>query len=184
MNKIAIVLVPILLAACASTPKTDSSQASPSNETASGSPVVTKSDATVSGVAETNVSVLAAKMEANKLATELQELHSQSVFFDFDQYDIKPEYRDVIEKQAEFIKAHENDVVTVEGNCDERGSNEYNLALGDRRANAVRKSLGLLGAPAGQIKTVSYGEEKPRLSCHEEKCWQENRRDDFVHKLD
>lgn len=184
MNKIAVVLVPILLAACASTPKTDSSQASPSNKTASGSPVVTKSDATISSAAETNVSVPAAKMEANKLAAELQELHNQSVFFDFDQYDIKPEYRDVIEKHAEFIKAHENDVVTVEGNCDERGSNEYNLALGDRRANAVRKSLGLLGIPAGQIKTVSYGEEKPRLPCHEEKCWQENRRGDFAHKLD
>lgn len=184
MKKIAVVLVPILLAACASTPKTESSQASPSSVTASGSQVVTKSDAPVGSAAETIAPIPTAKMEANKVAAELHGLHNQSVFFDFDKYDIKPEYRDVIEKQAGFIKAHENDVVTVEGNCDERGSNEYNLALGDRRANAVRKTLGLLGIPAEQIKTVSYGEEKPRLPCHEEKCWQENRRDDFVHKLD
>ncbi len=71
----------------------------------------------------------------------------------------------------------------MEGNADERGSAEYNLALGDRRANAVRKNLELLGIPTAQIKTLSFGEEKPRLLCHEEKCWQENRRDDFVHKL-
>lgn len=184
MIKVAAVLVSILLAACASTPKTDSSQASPANENAGASPVVTKSDATISSAAETNVSASTAEMEANKLAAELQDLHKQNVFFDFDRYDIKPEYRDVIEKQAEFIKAHKNDVVTVEGNCDERGSTEYNLGLGDRRANAVRKNLGLLGIPASQIKVVSFGEEKPRLLCHEEKCWQENRRDDFVHKLD
>ena len=128
MNKIAVVLVPILLAACASAPKTDSSQASPSTKTASSSPVETKADATVSSAAETHASVPVAKMEASNLTTEMQELHNQSVFFDFDRYDIKTEYRDVIVKHAEFIKAHENDLVTVEGNCDERGSNEYNLA--------------------------------------------------------
>src|SRR3989338_6313627 len=175
MKKIAAVLASILLAACASTPKTDSSQGSPSKEKTNGTQVAAKSEAAISSVAETNVSLSSSEIEANKLAAELQELQKQSVFFDFDIYDIKPEYRDVIQKQAEFIKAHENDVVTVEGNCDERGSTEYNLGLGDRRANAVRKNLGLLGIPASQIKVVSFGEEKPRLPCHEEKCWQENR---------
>ncbi|MGB8410375.1 MAG: OmpA family protein, partial [Gallionella sp.] len=87
-------------------------------------------------------------------------------------------------KQAAFLKAHNNDVVTIEGNCDERGSPEYNLALGDRRADAARKSLEILGVPETQIKVVSFGLEKPRLTCHEERCWKENRRDDFVHKLD
>ena len=122
-------------------------------------------------------------MESKKLAAEIQELQKQSIYFDFDKADIKPEYKDVIVKQAEFIKAHKNDVVTVEGNCDERGSTEYNVALGDRRANAARNSLELLGVPETQIKTVSLGEEKPRLTCHEENCWKENRRDDFVHGL-
>lgn len=183
MKKIAVVLIPFLLMACASPPKADSSKASQPKEVTTDTSATTKSEATISSPAETNVSVSSAEIEANKLAAELQELQKQSVFFDFDKSDIKPEYRDVIQKQAEFIKTHKNDVVTVEGNCDERGSPEYNLALGSRRANAARKNLELLGVSATQIKTVSLGEEKPRLSCHEEKCWQENRRDDFIHKL-
>ena len=113
----------------------------------------------------------------------MRELEKQSIYFDFDRYAVKPEYRNIVQIQAEFIKAHKNAMVTVEGNADERGSNEYNLALGDKRANAVRKNLELLGVPATQIRAVSMGEEKPRLSCHEEKCWKENRRADFAHKL-
>jgi peptidoglycan-associated lipoprotein len=96
---------------------------------------------------------------------------------------VKPEYQDIIQKQAQFIKDHKNDVVTVEGNTDERGSSEYNLALGDKRANAVRKNLELLGVSDAQINTVSLGQTKPRLTCHEEQCWKEDRRDDFIHKL-
>ncbi len=183
MKKIAVVLIPFLLMACASPPKTDSLKASQPKEVTTDTSATTKPEATISSPAETNASVSSAEIEANKLAAELQELQKRSVFFDFDKSVIKPEYRDVIQKQAEFIKTHRNDVVTVEGNCDERGSTEYNLALGHRRANAALKNLELLGVPATQIKAVSLGEEKPRLSCHEEKCWQENRRDDFVHKI-
>lgn len=174
MKKIAIVLVSILLAACASTPDTSSSKVAPPKEI-KRSPAITNP--------EKNASVSSADIEAKKLAAEMQELQKRSIYFDFDKYAVKPEYLEVIRQQATFIKAHKNDIVTVEGNADERGSNEYNLALGDKRANAARKSLELLGIPATQIKTISLGEEKPRLSCHEEKCWKENRRDDFVHKL-
>ncbi|MGA7750107.1 MAG: peptidoglycan-associated lipoprotein Pal, partial [Gallionella sp.] len=124
-----------------------------------------------------------AETESHKLAAEIQDLQQQSIYFDFDKSAIKSEYKDVLVKQAEFVKAHKNDIVTVQGNCDERGSAEYNLALGDRRANSARKSLELLGVPASQIKAISFGLEKPRLTCHEEKCWKENRRDDFVHTL-
>ena len=170
MKKIAVVLASLLIAACASSPKAVSPQVS--------QPANTNAPAAVS-----TSSVDTAAMESKKLAAEIQELQKQSIYFDFDKADIKPEYKDVIVKQAEFIKAHKNDVVTVEGNCDERGSTEYNVALGDRRANAARNSLELLGVPETQIKTVSLGEEKPRLTCHEENCWKENRRDDFVHGL-
>lgn len=174
MRKIAVVLVSFLLAACGSMPKTDSSQATQSN-----SPPPTANSRAI----EKNTSVSSADIEASKLAAEARELQEQSIYFDFDMYAVKPEYRNVIQQQAAFIKAHKNDIVTVEGNADERGSGEYNLALGDKRAKVVRMSLEVLGIPATQIKTVSLGNEKPRLSCHEEKCWQENRRDDFVHKL-
>ena len=112
------------------------------------------------------------------------EMEKQSIYFDFDDYTIKPAYRDIILQHAEFMKTHENVTVTLEGNADERGSGEYNLSLGDRRASSVRKALVLLGIPAEQIRAVSFGEERPRLSCHEERCWKENRRVDFKGKPD
>jgi len=177
MKKLAIVLVSFLFAACASTPKPI-----PPKETVNSTPAVTNPAPITSITPDVNADIESRKLAAEKLAAEMRELQKKSVYFDFDKYVIKPDYLEVIRQQAEFIKAHKNDIVTVEGNADERGSTEYNLALGDRRANAARKNLELLGVPETQIKTVSLGEEKPRLSCHAEKCWQENRRDDFVHK--
>ncbi|MDH4233987.1 MAG: peptidoglycan-associated lipoprotein Pal [Gallionella sp.] len=178
MNRIIVVPVVLLLAACSTTPKTDSSSALQPNET--------KDSSVAAQAAEKDVSISSAAAEKQKsslLESELRELQKLSIYFDFDKEVVKSDYLNVIQKQAEFIKAHKVDQVTVEGNADERGSSEYNLGLGDRRANAVRRSLELFGVPATQIKTTSLGEEKPRLMCHEEKCWQENRRGDFVHKL-
>ncbi len=163
MKKVMLVLATLAVAACATSPKTETA---PAKEAA---PVA---------------AAPAAETESGKLATEIQKLQKDSVYFDFDKSAVKPEYSEVIQNQAKFIKAHTNDIVTVEGNCDERGSREYNLALGSRRAKAVAKSLEIAGVPAKQIKEVSFGKEKPRLSCHEEKCWKENRRADFMHKLD
>lgn len=171
MKKISVVLATLMLAACASTPKTTSA---PQPEMAQ-QPEMANTRA-----------LSAADIEARRLAEEraqLQALQQQSVYFDFDQFSVKPEFKGTIQQQADFIKSHSKDVVTLEGNADERGSQEYNLALGDKRADAVRKSLEMLGVPAGSLKTSSYGEEKPRLSCHEERCWKENRRVDFAHKL-
>ena len=185
MKKIAAVSVLLLLAACSSTPKTDSSPVSHPSK-ADGAPVISHSSEENTSVYAASAADIEAKKladEASKLESEMRELQRQSVYFDFDRHVVKPEYRNVVQQQAAFIKAHKNRNVTVEGNADERGSNEYNLALGDMRANAVRKGLELLGIPGDQIRTVSFGEEKPRLSCHEEKCWQENRRADFSHKL-
>lgn len=167
MKKIAFILVSLLVAACSSTHKADTAaapQAAPQT-TASPAPATP------------------AELAASKLAAELQGLQKESVYFDFDKYAVKAEYRDAIQKQASFIKGHKNDVVTLEGNADERGSEKYNLALGNRRAKAVLKSLERLGVPASQIRTVSFGKDHPRLVCHEEKCWKENRRVDFEHKL-
>ena len=171
MKRLAVILASLLVVACASTQKTDTTQASQANEKSTASTPAT-------------ASVSEAEVAASKLNAEIQALQQQSVYFDFDKYAIKPEYQDTIQKQAEFLKSHKNDTVTLEGNADERGSSEYNLALGSERAKAVRKSLEILGVPATQMKVASFGEEKPRLTCHEEKCWKENRRVDFVHKLD
>lgn len=167
MKKIAVVLASLLVVACASTPKTDSSLANDKNTAASAN------------VAPAS----AAEIELSKLTAAIQNLEKQSDYFDYNKALVKPQYQDVIRKEAEFIKTHKQDVVTLEGNADERGSNQYNLTLGDERAVAVEKSLQKLGVSAAQIKVVSLGKEKPRLSCHQEKCWKENRRVDFVHKL-
>lgn len=131
--------------------------------------------------AETS-SISSAEVESSNLAARLDEMNKQSVYFDFGETVIKPEYHELIQRQAEFMKAHANAVATLQGNADERGSSEYNLALGDRRANAVRKALEVIGVPDSQIRIVSLGEEHPRLTCHEEQCWKENRRTDFVYK--
>lgn len=160
-----IALTSLLVAACATPPKSET----PPQTKETSAPAVSAAPA--------------AESESSKLAGEIQKLQNESVYFDFDKSVVKPAYQDVIRTEAEFIKAHKNDIVTVEGNCDERGSREYNLALGSRRAKSVAKSLEIAGVPAAQIKEISFGEEKPRLLCHEEKCWKVNRRADFVHKL-
>lgn len=172
MKKIAVILASLLVAACASTQKAETSQAPQSNE---------KNTTVVASPAAS--SVTESEVSASKLKAEIEALQKQSVYFDFDKYVVKAEFQATVEKQAEFLKSHGNDVVTLGGNCDERGSAEYNLALGNERAQAVEKNLEILGVPASQIKVVSFGEEKPRLTCHEEKCWKENRRVDFVHDL-
>ena len=108
-------------------------------------------------------------------------LSKRSVFFDFDQYVIKPEFRPLIEAHARFLVANPKMKMLIQGNADERGSREYNLALGQKRAEAVKKSLMLLGAKEGQIESVSLGEEKPRNPGHDEAAWAENRRSDMLY---
>jgi peptidoglycan-associated lipoprotein len=105
------------------------------------------------------------------------------VFFDFDRTDIKPEGRTVIERQANWLKQYPNVTVTVEGHCDERGTREYNLALGERRANAVRDYLSSRGIGADRLRTVSYGEERPKHDNAREETRRLNRRAALVVRL-
>jgi peptidoglycan-associated lipoprotein len=107
-------------------------------------------------------------------------IENESVYFDFDKYAIKPDQTSVITDHAKLANDYSNDYLTLQGNCDERGSREYNLALGQRRADAVKQKLVLLGVPDARMETISFGKEKPRALCHEEKCWSQNRRVDFV----
>lgn len=106
----------------------------------------------------------------------------QDVFFDYDSYDITPQYQQVLQADARFLQQHPNVRFTIEGHCDERGSTEYNLALGDNRANATKQALVGLGISADRMKTISYGKEKPFCTEATESCWAQNRRGHFVYQ--
>ena len=111
------------------------------------------------------------------------ELFRQNVrdsFFDYDKYDIRPDARDNLGRTAEFLRRYPEGKVTIEGHCDERGSLEYNLALGAERAEATKKFLTSLGIDGSRMNTVSYGKERPFCSAHDESCWQQNRRGHFI----
>lgn len=108
-------------------------------------------------------------------------LSKRSVYFDYDKYDIKKEYMPLIVAHANFLQAHSNLKITIQGNADERGSREYNLALGQKRAVALKKALNLKGISDSQIETVSFGEERPKAEGHDELAWSQNRRDEIVY---
>lgn len=98
------------------------------------------------------------------------------VFFDYDRYEIRPDQADAVRGDAKIMRENENLRILLEGHCDERGTEEYNLALGDRRARAVKQYLVDLGVPEARIKTISYGESQPFAFGHDEAAWQQNRR--------
>jgi len=102
------------------------------------------------------------------------------VYFDFDQSVIRQDQKGRMAKNAAFIKGNPKTLIVVEGNCDERGTNEYNMALGERRAQGAKKYLVNLGVAASRINTISYGEERPLNHGHDELAWSQNRRADFV----
>jgi peptidoglycan-associated lipoprotein len=104
----------------------------------------------------------------------------KDVYFDFDRYNIRPESRAALHETASWLLKNKTVNVSIEGHCDERGTNEYNLALGDRRANTVMEFLNALGVKEDRIKAVTYGEEKPLCTEQNEYCWQKNRRVHFV----
>ena len=109
-------------------------------------------------------------------------LSKRSIYFDFDSNLVKDEFKPIVTEHARYLQQNPGSQMRIEGHADERGSREYNLALGQRRADAVRQMMQLLGARAAQIESVSFGEEKPRATGHDEASWAENRRGDIVHR--
>jgi peptidoglycan-associated lipoprotein len=109
-------------------------------------------------------------------------LSRRTVYFDFDRSDIKDADRATIEAHARYLGRNGAAAITLEGHADERGSREYNIALGERRANAVRQLMTLIGAAGQQIRTVSYGEERPVAESHNEDSWQLNRRVEIIYR--
>jgi peptidoglycan-associated lipoprotein len=104
------------------------------------------------------------------------------VYFDYDSYVIKPEFQSAIESHARFLRANGNRNVVIEGHTDERGGREYNVALGQRRSEAVRRALGLLGVPDNRIEAVSFGKEKPAAQGSDESSWSRNRRAEIAYR--
>jgi peptidoglycan-associated lipoprotein len=113
---------------------------------------------------------------------ELFAQHVKDIYFDYDTDAIRPDQQSSLQGDAQFLGQHPNIQFTVEGHCDERGSTEYNLALGDRRASAVKNALVQAGVSTGRVKTISYGKEKPFCAESNESCWQQNRRGHFVYQ--
>ena len=108
-------------------------------------------------------------------------LSKRSVYFDYDKFDIKAEYKDLVAAHAKFLSNNRQFKMLIQGNTDERGSREYNLALGQKRADAIKKMLVLLGAREEQVESVSLGEEKPKNEGQNEAAWAENRRGDMLY---
>ena len=108
-------------------------------------------------------------------------LSRRSVYFDYDKFDVKDEYRKLVEAHAQFLKANPSAKMLIQGNADERGSREYNVGLGQRRSDSVKKMLTLLGARDDQIESVSLGEEKPVCTAASEDCYAKNRRGDMLY---
>lgn len=128
------------------------------------------------GASGTGGSAGAAGARAMTMAEKFQVEVGDRVFFAFDKFNIDPDQKKTLDRQAAWLKANNGTTITVEGHCDERGTREYNLALGERRANAVKDYLVVQGINASRIKTVSYGEERPVALGSDETAWAQNRR--------
>lgn len=112
--------------------------------------------------------------------TKTFEARVRDIYFDYDKFDIRPDAVPVLQSNADWLRAHPNATIVIEGHCDERGSAEYNLGLGDRRANTAREYLVSLGISGDRVRTISYGKERPQCLEPTEDCWQRNRRAHFV----
>ena len=108
-------------------------------------------------------------------------LAQRSIYYDFDQFDVKDQYRGLVEAHAKYLRENPGTKILIQGNTDERGSREYNVGLGQRRSDGVKKMLVLLGARDNQIESVSLGEEKPQAEGHDESAWAKNRRSDILY---
>lgn len=162
----------ILLAACSSQPPAPEQKPAPVEGQQATPPTVESAQVKSEVV---NPYGLAALKDPNS------PLSKRSVFFDFDKYIIKDEFKSLLEQHGKFLNANPQIKMLIQGNADERGSREYNLALGQKRAEAVKKTVLLNGGKEVQVEAVSLGEEKPRCTEHNEECWAQNRRGDMLY---
>ena len=182
MNKrlIGVVALAAFLAACSS----KNVKEEPAAAVEEKSPAAQTQTAPVAAAADDSASTSAAgtsDASVNPLTDPNNILSKRSIYFDFDKDEVKAEFRPLVEAHAKYLQQNANARLMIQGNADDRGSREYNLALGQRRAAAVKNAMNVYGASDNQIETVSYGEEKGRCAEAAESCWAENRRADIVY---
>jgi len=171
------VMLAAMLAACSSKPVKTTSAPEVEDKSMGTESAATPAD---QGSAST-AGVAGSDMSGNPLTDPNSILSKRSIYFDFDKDDIKPEFRALIEAHAKYLASHSNAKVTLQGNTDDAGTREYNLALGQRRAVAVKNALNVLGVQDSQIETVSYGEEKAKSCAGDIKCGELDRRVDIIY---
>ena len=171
------IAIAALLAGCQTTQTTDKVPV----EERTPSTGATTPGAGTAGTTGSAVTGSATGTQGNPLRDPRNVLSKRSVYFEYDSYAVKDEYKPLIEAHAKYLQTNRTARMTIQGNADERGSREYNIALGQRRADTVKRMMLLDGATDAQVETVSFGKEKPRNMGHDEAAWAENRRDDVVY---
>jgi len=185
LRKILVLLIPLVLAAgCAATKESTTmggaDEAAPA--TAEVAPISQPAAGEETGGAAETLGVSGESgFQGNELANSDALLAKRKIYFDFDKSEIKKEFLAIIEAHGQYLAEHPNARVALQGNTDERGTREYNMALGERRAKAVRRFLAAQGASFSQIEVISYGEERPVSRGHDEDSWALNRRVDIVY---
>lgn len=167
-------VVAALLAACASQQPQKSAQPAPTP-----APVIAPKPAAIPPLARP---VDQPVVPVNPLTDPNNILSKRSIYYDYDMSNIKPEFRPLVEAHARYLRDHPGASIAIQGNTDERGSHEYNIALGQRRSESVMKMMQLLSVPERQMEAISFGREKPRALGHDEASWAENRRSDIFYQ--
>jgi peptidoglycan-associated lipoprotein len=167
----------LLVGACATTDEAQKPAPTADTKPAPGKPsaVQTKPITTVDATKKPVASPFAALKDPNSV------LSKRSVYYEYDKFDVRDEYRSLVEAHARFLRENPSAKMLVQGNTDERGSREYNVGLGQRRSDGLKRMLVLLGAREDQIESVSLGEEKPQDAGHSEDAWSKNRRSDMLY---
>jgi len=176
------ILLAATLAACSTTPTQESA---PVAQPKTAAPAATVPDAKVTPAptpAKPAAAVAAPKDPFAELKDPKSLLSTRNVYFDYNSYEVKLDYFPAVEAHSKFLKKNTTGKVLIQGSADERGSSEYNLALGQKRAEAVKSAMKVLGVKDEQVEAVSLGKEKPKNPGHDEAAWAENRRADILYK--
>ena len=172
---IAAIVVAATLAGCSSTPTTAPVEDKSAAAAAPGTSGASTSGASTSGVSGSPTGA------TNPLKDPKNILSKRSIYFEYDSFVVVEQFKPTVEAHAKYLAANRSAKITLQGNTDERGSREYNIALGQKRADAVKRMLTLMGVQEVQVESVSFGKEKPRREGHDEASWAENRRVDIVY---